>query len=473
MMNNQLKIIEEGRVTKVKFTSYTHEGLGVGKIEGQNNKGEELINFPVFVFGAIVGETALVQITKMMKTFAYGMIYKTYEETISPNRIIPICPSYEECGGCNIMHMNYQEQLAFKTQMLKDTLERLGDIKDIDIKNVIGCKNNLYYRNKVQVPVNRENNKTKIGFYRRDSHIICPLSKCFIQSELSTNLTIHAKNVAVELGVIGYNENTKDGILKHIIIRKNHDESELMVVLVVKDDSFINDNFNKLLSNKIIKKFPNVKSIIVNLNPKDSNTILGNKNITIYGKPYIEDILCDFKFRIGATSFYQVNHDQCEVLYKTALANANLTKEDILIDAYCGIGTIGMIASKYVKEVYSVEIVEEAIKNAKDNAKLNKIDNIHFSCNPAEKQIIKWIDEGLKPTAMVVDPPRKGCDKILLDMIAAANIKKVIYISCDPASLARDLKILMSYNYQINFVQGVDMFPQTSHCETVVCLERK
>jgi 23S rRNA (uracil1939-C5)-methyltransferase len=246
-----------------------------------------------------------------------------------------------------------------------------------------------------------------------------------------------------------------------------------MVVLIVKSEDFIKKQDLDAAINKIIKRYPKIVSVVLNINDKKGNTILGEKCITVYGKDTILDTLCDAKFNIGAKSFYQVNHDQCEKLYTLAIESANLTKDDVIIDAYCGIGTIGIIASKYVNKVYGVEIVDEAIKNAKANAKLNKVSNISFVCAKAEEQIKKWMNEEIKPSVVFVDPPRKGCDKVFLETIVEMNINKVVYISCDPATLARDLKYLLSNNYELKTIKVVDLFPHTSHVETIALLEKK
>ena len=242
-------------------------------------------------------------------------------------------------------------------------------------------------------------------------------------------------------------------------------------ILATVNGKEITENDLNMAIDKIVKRYPKVVSIILNLNDKKGNTILGDKCVTVYGKDTICDELCGCKFNIGAKSFYQVNHDQCEKLYSIAIEKAKLSSDDVVIDAYCGIGTIGIIASKYVKHVYGVEIVDEAVKNALANAKLNKIKNIEFVCNKAEEQIIKWMNSDVKPNVIFVDPPRKGCDKKFIDTIISMKIKKVIYISCDPSTLARDARILVDNGYKIKFVKPVDLFAHTSHIETIMCLE--
>ena len=468
------KYIEVGERFKVDFNGYTHEGLAIAKIDGKDRKGNEYTNFPLFVFGALDKESGFVEITKMSKNYAYATMLRLFDENHSIYRNKPICPKYSECGGCNIMHMTYKGQLVFKENMVKETLRKIGGIENVKIDPIYGMSSNaLYYRNKVQVPVGSVRNKTLCGFYKRETHDIIPLDECFIQTTYSTEIVKFAKNVLCEFGAVGYNERFDSGSLRHILVRKNHADTEYMVVLIVKSEDFIKKQDLDAAINKIIKRYPKIVSVVLNINEKKGNTILGEKCITVYGKDTILDTLCESKFNIGAKSFYQVNHDQCEKLYTLAIESANLTKNDVIIDAYCGIGTIGIIASKYVNKVYGVEIVDEAIKNAKANAKLNKVDNISFVCAKAEEQIKKWMNEEIKPSVVFVDPPRKGCDKVFLETIVEMNINKVVYISCDPATLARDLKYLISNDYELKTIKVVDLFPHTSHVETIALLEKK
>lgn len=466
------KYIEKGERFKVTFSGYTHEGLAIARIDGKDRKGTEYNNFPLFVFGALDGEQGFVEITKMAKTYAYATMLRLFDENHSTYRNKPICSKYAECGGCNIMHMTYKGQLAFKEQMVKDTLKKLGGFDDLEVNPIEGMSGkNLYYRNKVQVPVACVKGKTICGFYKRETHDIIPLDECFIQTEYSTEIVKFTKNVLCEFGATGYNEKVDKGSLRHILVRKNHDESEYMIVLIVKSFDFMKKNELNSAISKIVKRYPKVVSIILNLNDKKGNTILGEKCLTVYGKDTIIDNLCGCKFNIGAKSFYQVNHDQCEKLYNTAIEISKLSSDDVVIDAYCGIGTIGIILSKYVKHVYGVEIVDEAIKNAKANAKLNKVKNVEFVCAKAEEQIVEWMESDVKPSVIFVDPPRKGCDKKFIDTIISMKVKKVVYISCDPSTLARDARILVDNGYKVRFVKPVDLFPYTSHVETIMNFE--
>jgi len=462
------KTIKIGTKMKMDFVALTHEGLGIAKINGYDRFGTYYENFPIFVMNALPGESGYIEITKLSKSYGYGKALKMFPDTFTKDRTTPICRAYPECGGCNIMHMTYDAQLRFKQNTVKETLERIGSLKDISVEPIIKCENPMCYRNKVQIPFGQSFKKTIAGFYKRDTHQIIPLEKCYIQSDISTSLALFVKNLCNEFKLVGYDEKYHKGDIRHILIKTNS-FNEIMLVLVMLHENL--PDMTKMVD-KIINRYPTVKSIIVNINKVRGNTTLGDKNIVLYGTPYITDVLCNKTFRIGATSFYQVNHDQTEVLYTKALEIANFSKDDILIDAYCGIGTIGIIASNSVKHVYGVEIVKEAIDNALENLSINKVKNATYVCNKAEEQIAIWMKSALPATAIVVDPPRKGCDESLLEAIDKMKINKVLYISCNPSTLARDMKYLVERGYHVMNVQPVDMFPQSSHIETIVLLNR-
>lgn len=465
-------IIKVGSRIRVEITDYSHEGLGIAHVDGLNEIGEELTNFPIFVFGMMVGEMGFVILKKVQSHLAYADVDTIYKDKKSVDHIIPKCPSYGICGGCNLMHMSYDAQLKFKTNMVKETLSKIGGFTDIEVSDCIGSNNPYEYRNKVQVPVaSKYNGKLQCGFYERETHKITPLEKCFIQTNLSTEMVIFTKNILSEFGLSGYNEKTGTGTIRHIMVRKTHKNDHFMVVIVATSFSEIKNN--PKIVGKLTTRYPQISSIILNLNTVKGNTILGNKCEVLYGDSYITDELLGKKFNIGPLSFYQVNHDQCEVLYKTAIDFANLKEDDILIDAYCGIGTIGLIASDKVKHVYGVEIIPEAIEMAKNNAVINNIKNATFECGKAEVVLPTWEQKGIKPNVVIVDPPRKGCDDNLLNTIILLKVERVVYVSCDVATLARDLKYLCDNGYVLNKVQPVDMFSQNNHVENVVSLQLK
>ena len=469
-MEEFVKKIQVGEKFKVQFVSMTHDGKGVCKIRGILKDDTIAENFPIFVNDAITQEEGIIEITSLKKTLGNGKIIKLFKDKTSKFRKEAICPIYEYCGGCHLMHMTYEGQLAFKKSMVKQTMEKIGGLKDIKVKNVIPSVEEEKYRNKVQIPFGYKNNKTVCGFYKNQSHEIIPLDSCYIQSDEMTEIVKFIRNLCNEFKIRGYNEEKHTGDLRHVLVRESKTTNQIMVVLVTLKKEIRNiDEFIK----KLTTRHPKITSIMQNINDKQTNVILGEETINLYGKDYIEDILLNNKFKIGTTSFYQVNPKTTEVLYQKAIELAKFKPTDNIIDAYCGIGTIGICAANKVNHVYSVEIVKEAIKNAKENAKTNKIKNIEFAVGKSEEQIIKWKKAGLKIDAIIVDPPRKGLDTVLMDTISEMEIKKILYISCDPATLARDIKYLMNLGYTTNTVQPVDMFPHTNHVETVTLLQRK
>ena len=468
-MEEIVKKIQIGEKFKVKFTSMTHDGKGVCKINGMLKNESLADNFPIFVNDAIINEEGIIEITSLKKTLGNGKIVKLFKDKTSKFRVEAKCPIYENCGGCHLMHLSYEGQLAFKKSMVKQTMEKIGGFKELKIKNVIGSVNQDKYRNKVQIPFGTKNNKTVCGFYKNASHDIIPLESCYIQSDEMTEIVKFIRNLCNEFKIRGYNEEKHSGDIRHVLVRESKKTNQIMVVLVtLKKDIRNLDEFVK----KLVNRHPKIVSIMQNINSSQTNVILGEETINLYGKDYIEDILLGYTFKIGTTSFYQVNPDTTELLYSKAIELADFKKTDNIIDAYCGIGTIGICASSKVNHVYSVEIVKEAIKNAKENAKANKVTNIEFVVGKSEEQIVKWKKAGLQIDAIIVDPPRKGLDTLLMDTINEMDIKKIVYISCDPATLARDIKYLNNLGYETNFVQPVDMFPHTNHVENITVLTK-
>ena len=464
------KIIKVGETFRVDFVSMTHDGMGICKLNGKNKFGEQLENFPIFVKNAITNEAGIIEITSLKRSFGTGKLVKIFKDKTSPHRCTPICPIYESCGGCHIMHLTYPGQLAFKTVIVKQTLEKIGGLKDIKVMPTLASVDNLKYRNKVQIPFGTVKNKTVCGFYKNQSHEIIPLEECYIQSDEMTEIVKFIRNLCNEFHIKGYDETTKAGELRHALVRESKQNNEVMVVLVTTKKEL---PVLKELAQKLVKRHPSVVSVIQNINSEETNVVLGKKNILIYGKETITDTLLGHSFVISPNSFYQVNPKTTALLYQKAIQAAKLQKTDNVIDAYCGIGTIGISLAEKVNHVYGVEVVKEAIENAKYNAKLNNLENIDFVCAKAEEQIVEWKKSGLKIDAIFVDPPRKGLDLVMIKTIAEMDIKKVVYISCDIATMARDIKNFVELGYTVNKAQPVDMFPQTLHVETVICLDRK
>lgn len=445
--------MKELDVIKVKCIDVNYDGLGVCKVD----------DFPIFVDGMLNGEVGEVKISKISKKYGIGELVNLI--STSNDRVNPICPIFGICGGCDIMHMNYQAQLEFKKRSTNETLKRLGNI-DFEIEKIEGMEDPYYYRNKVQIPYQMKNNKVVCGFYKKGTHEVVPFEECFIQPHLSTKIALYIKDLANEYGLIAYNEKTKKGNLRHVLIRNNV-FNEFMLVIVTNEEKI--PNKDKFIE-KIVNKFPKIKSIIQNINNKDTNVILGDKTNLLYGVHTLFENLMGMNFILSYKSFFQTNHIQTEKLYSKVLEYVAPTKNQVIVDGYCGVGTITLMLAKHTKHVYGIEIVSDAVRNAKDNAKMNNIDNVTFILGKTENEILKM--EDINIDTIVVDPPRKGCDILLLDSIMRKQIKKIVYVSCNVATLARDLNILEK-NYTIKDITLYDMFPHSSHVECIVLLERR
>lgn len=450
-------MLKKNEVYEVEIVDDGFQGEGIAKID----------NFPVFVQGAIKGEKVEIKILKVQSSFAYGKIMRIIEP--SQDRVIEDCKEYNRCGGCNLRHIDYGYTLKVKKAIVENCLYKQLNRK-IEVENVIGMDNPLFYRNKLQYPVGLDkDNKPVMGVYSSRTHNIIPVTNCHIQNEKCNRIANDIFNFIKQNNISVYDEENLKGTVRHIVIRIGIKTDEVLVTVVVNNDNFKRD---KEFIEYLTQKYTNIKSIVKNYNRKNTNVILGSENEIIYGSGYIYDILGDYKFKISPLSFYQVNPVQTEILYKTAInfAGTDLNNENAL-DLYCGIGTIGIFASKYFKEVYGIEIVEQAIEDAKENAKINNVDNIEFYAGDVEQvlpKILERIEE--KPNVVFVDPPRKGLDTKTIEVLKTLQPQKIIYISCNPATLARDLKSLEE-KYEIRKVQPVDQFPYTSHVETVTSLE--
>lgn len=449
--------VEKNRDYIVDISGLTSEGSGVARIEG----------FTVFVEGGIPNEQAEIRIVKVLKNYAYGKLIRVLK--LAPSRVEPSCEVVKRCGGCQLQHMNYEAQLQYKTRQVKDAIERLGGLKDVTIHDTIGMDNPWNYRNKAQFPVGMDG-EVKIGFYANRSHEIINTPQCSIQDAINDNVVQAVREFIKKYDISVYDENTGKGLIRHIVTRKGFRTGEVMVCIVINGDAIPCD---KALIEMLKSRIENLKSVVLNINKKNTNVILGERNIVIFGEEAIYDYIGEFKFKISPLSFFQVNPIQTEVLYNKALEYADLKGDEVVFDAYCGIGTISLFLSKKAKKVYGVEIVPQAIDNAKENARLNNIKNAEFIVGESEKVIPDMYKKGIEADVIVVDPPRKGCDEKLLEVIAQMGPERVVYVSCNPATLARDLKYLSERGYRVKEIQPVDMFPQTTHVETVVCLSRK
>jgi 23S rRNA (uracil1939-C5)-methyltransferase len=444
--------VQKNQTLDVTFTDLSHDGAGVAKVEG----------YTLFVPGGLPGEEAEVKVVSTKKGYGFAKLIRLTKT--SPDRVDPPCEIFDRCGGCQIQHLSREGQSRFKHKMVTDALERLGGLTDVTVHPVLTMEHPWNYRNKASVPVASRNGEFIAGFYQKRSHFIIDMDHCLITDSTVDEIIQEVKRIAKDSGIEPYNEETSRGVLRHIIVRVGNQTGEVMVVLVTKTDEL---PFRKRFIKELPEKFPQIKSIAHNINKKRTNTIFGNDTHILWGRENIIDTIGSVKFAISPRSFYQVNPDQTRVLYEKALEYADLKGDETVIDAYCGIGTISLFLAQKAGKVYGVEIVPEAIEDARANAELNNLTNVEFDVGAAEEVIPNWAEQGIKADVIVVDPPRKGCDVALLETMIAMKPKRIVYVSCNPATLARDLKILEAGGFQTLEVQPVDMFPQTTHCEAV------
>ncbi|MDM1003598.1 23S rRNA (uracil(1939)-C(5))-methyltransferase RlmD [Clostridium perfringens] len=455
-------MVEKNKEYIFDIISQGYEGEGIAKIDNK---------YPIFIEGALKGEKVKVRIVKVNKNFAYGKLMEVLEA--SEERVNPPCAIYKRCGGCKLQHASYKAQLDFKWDRVKDCVSKIGKLDPSIVKYPLGMENPWRYRNKVQLPIGLINGEVKIGFFAPRSHDIIDMESCLIQDEIGDKVVKLTREWIEKFNIRPYNvdgEYDEKGIVRHIMIRRGFTTNEVMVVLVTNGENLPHkEEFVDLM----VKNIPGIKSIIQNINSKKTNVILGLESKTLWGEDTISDYIGDFRFNISPLSFFQVNPIQTEVLYGKALEYANLTGNEEVFDAYCGTGTITLFLSQKAKKVYGVEIIPQAIDNAWINAKENKVENVEFFVGESEVVIPDLINKGVKADVVVVDPPRKGCDKKLLDAITNIDAKKIVYVSCDPSTLGRDLQVLEENGYKTLEVQPVDMFPNTSHVENVAKLIKK
>lgn len=450
--------VQKNKEYEVDIIDNGYDGEGIAKID----------DFTIFVKGAIKGEKCRILIIKVNKSYAFGKILKVTKK--SESRVEADCSTYKRCGGCSLRHIKYEETLKIKQNMVQNLVNKTLETQ-IAINNVIGMKNPFYYRNKFQYPVGKDKNGMPImGVFANRTHEIIPIQECLIQNKEAEKVAKDIFNFIKEHHISIYDETTREGAIRHIIVKIGVKTGEIMCIIVSNKE---NIKHEKDLVKHITQKYPNVKTVIKNINNKNTNVILGDNNIILYGDGYIYDKLGQYTFKISAKSFYQTNPIQTEVLYNKAIEFAKLNKEDILCDLYCGIGTIGISVASKVKKVYGIEIVDEAVEAAKENAKLNEINNVEFIAGDVEDAFKQLIEEkGVKPTAIIVDPPRRGLDNTTINKILELEVKRVVYVSCNPATMVRDIKLLEE-KYAVEKIQPVDMFPYTSHVEVCALLELK
>ena len=455
-MNRQLR---KNDIITLKITSMTAQGSGVGKTED---------GIVVFVPFSAIGDELEVRVLKVKKTYAYGKIERII--TPSDSRIENDCEAFGKCGGCTYRHISYNSEKEIKRTRVQDALERIGGLKDIKVNEVVGSDKTDRYRNKAQLPCRNTENGVEFGYYASHSHRIVPCADCLLQPESFNKVSEITRAFMNETAQSAYDEKTGKGKLRHLYIRYAEKTDELMICYVVNGNGLKQED--KLIKN-LKDELPNLKSVIFNSNTENTNVVLGSKNRTAYGKDHIEDILCGKKFKISPLSFYQVNRAQAEKLYTIAKNYADLKGDEVLLDLYCGTGTIGLTMAQSCKKLIGVEIIGDAVNDAYKNAEHNEIKNAEFICGDAKFAAEKLRADGVKPDVIIVDPPRKGLDSELIGTIVGMKPEKIVYVSCDSETLARDLRLFTEKNYSVKEITPVDLFSRTPHIENVVLMSRQ
>lgn len=433
------------------------EGQGIGRHEG----------YTLFVEGALPTEVVLITVIKVGKNFGVGKLVEILKA--SDNRVVEQCPIAKQCGGCSVQHLSYEGQLAFKHNKVAQLIQRIGKVEEANVLPTIGMVKPWHYRNKVQFPVRNVNGSIKIGYYAKRSHRIVETPTCYIQDRRNEEVREILLTWMIKNDVSAYNEEKHQGHVRHLVTRYAHATGHMQVTIVINNRKLKSVDFLVAELSKCVY----IKSIALNINREKTNVIMGKEMVQLYGEPYIVDSIGEVKFHISPQSFYQVNPIQTEKLYQKVLDYADLTGGETVLDLYCGIGSISLFLAKKAKKVIGVEIVAEAIENARNNAALNQITNTEFYVGKAEEVIPRlYSQHGITADVAVVDPPRKGCDEKLLESIVEIGPKKLIYVSCDPGTLARDIAYLTEHGFNLHEVQPLDMFPQSTHVESVSILTK-
>ncbi len=450
--------VRVGQELEVEITGFSHEGQGVGRYQ----------NFTLFIPEALAGEKVRVRVTEVRKNFARGVV--TAIMTPATDRAVPFCPVYDDCGGCQMQHLSYPGQLRMKHSQVVNAIERIGGMDNVTVHPVIGMTEPRGYRNKLQYPFGMSGESIVVGCYRRGTHQIIEADGCMIQHPVHHPILATVKRLAASRRIPVYNEATGQGLLRHVLIKNGFHTGQVMVVLVTNGDWF---PAGETLAMELASAHPEIRSVVQNINRSRGNVVLGRENRVLWGSDGIIEELGGLKFKISANSFFQVNPVQTELLYNRAVEYAGLTGGERVVDAYCGVGSLTLFLARKAKEVYGIEVVLEAIADARRNAAMNGIENTRFLVGETETVLPKLVRDGLRFDVAVVDPPRSGCEASVLQALAEVGVARIVYVSCNPSTLARDLKILAELGYEAQEIQPVDMFPQTYHIECVVRVERK
>ncbi|MDD0471251.1 23S rRNA (uracil(1939)-C(5))-methyltransferase RlmD [Streptococcus pneumoniae] len=450
-------MLKKNDIVEVEIVDLTHEGAGVAKVDG----------LVFFVENALPSEKILMRVLKVNKKIGFGKVEKYLVQSLHRNQDLDL--AYLRSGIADLGHLSYPEQLKFKTKQVKDSLYKIAGIADVEVAETLGMEHPVKYRNKAQVPVRRVNGVLETGFFRKNSHNLMPLEDFFIQDPVIDQVVVALRDLLRRFDLKPYDEKEQSGLIRNLVVRRGHYSGQIMVVLVTtRPKVFRVDQ----LIDQVIKQFPEIVSVMQNINDQNTNAIFGKEWRTLYGQDYITDQMLGNDFQIAGPAFYQVNTEMAEKLYQTAIDFAELKKDDVIIDAYSGIGTIGLSVAKHVKEVYGVELIPEAVENSKKNAQLNNISNAHYVCDTAENAMKNWLKDGIQPTVILVDPPRKGLTESFIKASAQTGADRIAYISCNVATMARDIKLYQELGYELKKVQPVDLFPQTHHIETVALLSK-
>ena len=451
------KNLKKNQELEVTIIDLSHEGLGVAKVD----------NYPLFIENALPGEVAKVKVIKAGTKFGYARV--TERLTTSPDREAVSNDDLLRTGIAPLSHLAYDKQLAFKQEQVVKVMSKIAKMPEVEVLPTIGMENPIEYRNKAQIPVRKMQGELVTGFYRKNSHDIIPIEDFYIQDPAIDSAIVKVREILARFNITAYNEEFNEGFLRHIIIRRGHYSQQMMVVLVTRRAKFFK---GREIAEIIKEEIPEVVSVMQNINEEKTNVILGEKEKVLFGQSYIEDQLLGNTFRISSKSFYQVNTVQAEELYKKAFELAELKPTDVVIDAYAGIGTIGLSIAKDVRHVYGMEVIEEAVEDANRNAEINGIENATYLVGKAEKTMKQWEKAEIAADVVFVDPPRKGLEASFIEATCEMKPKKVVYISCNPATMARDLVVFKENGYVVKVVQPVDLFPQTHHVECVALLSK-
>ena len=448
-------MLNKNELYETEITDYTAEGQGVAHIEG----------CAVFIPNAVAGEKVRVRIEVAKKNWAAGKIVEILEK--SPHRINRECPVAKLCGGCDFWHMDYDEETRLKAERVRNNLNRMGgeNLEKIEILGAPDCHN---YRNKAQYPVAQKKGRAYAGFFKAGTHQVVENPRCLILPPETDRVKDEVMDYVNQYRVTVYDETTGKGLLRHIYVRRGVVSGQILVCLVVNGDKI--PKAGELL--KRLQKIPGFATLVLSVNTKKGNAVLGDKFITLYGKGWIEDTLCGLSFRLSPRSFYQVNHHQAQRLYEAAISQAEITKNDLVLDLYCGVGTITLAMASAAGKVIGVEVIPQAVEDAKDNAKRNGIENAEFFCGDAGQAALELENQGIRPDVIVVDPPRKGLNADTIEALDRMAPRRVVYVSCDPATMARDVALLKDRGFTLKNALAADLFPRCAHVESVITLIR-